>query len=103
MPILDTRYGKDLMGTFVADLVLQILSFCSQNERENIRKRQAKGIEAARARGEHLGRPYKTLPDNFPQLVQKWKKQEITLSQLCELCDISESTLYRRLHSQKQI
>ena len=65
MPLLDTRRGKDLMGTFIADLVLQILSFVAQNERENIRKRQAEGIAAAKARGVRFGRPSQALPDNF--------------------------------------
>ncbi len=97
MPVLDTRQGKDLMGTFVADLVLQVLSFCSQNERENIRKRQEQGIAAARLRGVHLGRPAKTVPENFNDLVQKWKDNKIKKSELLDLCGISESTLYRRL------
>ena len=65
MPLLDTRNGKDLMGTFIADLVLQILSFVAQSERENIKKRQAEGIAAARARGVHLGRPVLPIPDGF--------------------------------------
>ena len=71
MPLLDTRTCKDLMGTFIADLVLQILSFVAQSERENIRKRQAQGIAAAKARGIHLGRPEKLLPDNFAELVKR--------------------------------
>ena len=65
MPLLDTRNGKDLMGTFIADLVLQILSFVAQSERENIKKRQAEGIAAAKARGFKFGRPETPLPDNF--------------------------------------
>ena len=65
MPLLDTRQGKDLMGTFIADLVLQILSFVAQNEREFIRKRQAEGIAAAKAKGVKFGRPPIPLPDNF--------------------------------------
>ncbi|MDR1245994.1 MAG: recombinase family protein, partial [Clostridiales Family XIII bacterium] len=69
MPLLDTRNGKDLMGTFIADLVLQILSFVAENERENIRKRQAEGIAAARVRGVRFGRPIKTPPENFPETV----------------------------------
>ena len=70
MPLLDTRNGKDLMGTFIADLVLQILSFVAQSERENIKKRQAEGIAAARARGVHLGRPEKPAPEDFPAIVE---------------------------------
>lgn len=68
MPLLDTRNGKDLMGTFIADLVLQILSFVAQNERESIRKRQAQGIAAAKAWGVHLGRPSSARPDNFSKI-----------------------------------
>ena len=75
MPLLDTRNGKDLMGTFLADIVLQVLSFVSQNERENIRKRQAEGIAAAKARGVRFGRPEKPIPDNFNELVRQWEKK----------------------------
>lgn len=78
MPLLDTRRGKDLMGTFIADLVLQILSFVAQSERENIRTRQAQGIAAAKARGVRFGRPPAPLPENFPLLVARWQAGEIT-------------------------
>ena len=74
MPLLDTRRSKDLLGTFVADLVLQVLSFAAHNERDNIKKRQAEGIAAARARGVHLGRPVKEAPENFPEIVKAWEK-----------------------------
>lgn len=97
MPLLDTRNGKDLMGTFIADLVLQILSFVSQNERENIRKRQAQGIAAAKARGVHMGRPVKSPPDNFVELVKAWEKQKIPLKDVLAECHMSEATFYRRL------
>ena len=73
MPLLDTRNGKDLMGTFIADLVLQILSFVAQKERENIRQRQAAGIAAAKARGVRFGRPPRPLPENYHSAYQKWK------------------------------
>ena len=73
MPLLDTRSGKDLMGTFIADLVLQILSFVAQNERENIHQRQAAGIAAAKARGVRFGRPPRPLPENYHSAYQKWK------------------------------
>lgn len=76
MPLLDTRRGKDLMGTFIADLVLQILSFVAQNERENIRKRQAEGIAAAKARGVRFGRPSQALPDNFYLIHKAWQGKE---------------------------
>lgn len=73
MPLLDTRNGKDLMGTFIADLVLQILSFVAQSERENIRKRQAEGIAAAKARGVKFGRPALPLPENFYAVHKAWR------------------------------
>ena len=95
MPLLDTRNGKDLMGTFIADLVLQILSFVAQSERENIRKRQEEGIAAAKARGVHIGRPVKNTPDNFSELVKQWEK--IPLEQILQVCGMSEATFYRRL------
>lgn len=87
MPLLDTRNkDKDLTGTFIADLVLQILSYVAQNERENIRKRQAEGIAAARKRGVHFGNPGKPLPDTFEDVVGKWRRKEIGLDEaLAEL------------------
>ena len=97
MPLLDTRQGKDLMGTFIADLVFQILSFVAQNERENIRKRQPQGIAAAKARGVRFGRPEKELPPEFVSLVKQWEKKKITLAKVLKRCKISESTFYRRL------
>lgn len=103
MPLLDTRNGKDLMGTFIADLVLQILSFVAQSERENIRARQAQGIAAAKARGVRFGRPKKKLPKNFPELVLKWEQKEIVLKELIDYCNISEATFYRRLLELRKI
>ena len=97
MPLLDTRTGKDLMRTFLADIVLQILSFVAQNERETIRKRQAEGITAARARGVHLGRPIKRLPENFYTLVQRWERGKLSIGELASQTGLKESTLYRRL------
>ena len=96
MPLLDTRRGKDLMGTFLSDIVLQVLSFVAENERENIRQRQAEGIAAARARGVRFGRPEKELPDNFEALVQAWEREQLPLSDVLDLCQISQSTFYRR-------
>ena len=96
MPLLDTRNGKDLMGTFIADLVLQILSFCSENERVNIKKRQTAGIAAARARGVHLGRPVKEAPADFPEIVKAWEKGEITLKEALYRCNMGETSFYRR-------
>lgn len=97
MPLLDTRTCKDLMGTFIADLVLQILSFVAQSERENIKKRQAQGIAAAKAKGVHMGRPVKGVPDNFGKLVKLWEKKKISLEQVLQECGMSEATFYRRL------
>lgn len=103
MPLLDTRNGKDLMGTFIADLVLQILSFVAQCERENIKKRQAEGIAAARARGIHLGRPTLPTPDNFQQTLEAWENGKISLLEARTLCGMSETTFYRRRRKYRQI
>ncbi len=101
MPLLDTRQGKDLMGTFIADLVLQILSFVAQSERENIKKRQAEGIAAAMERGVRFGRPEKPLPDDFPQLVYRWEIGALPFGELIARCGMSEATFYRRLRSER--
>lgn len=103
MPLLDTRNGKDLMGTFIADLVLQILSFVAQSERENIKKRQAEGIAAAKARGIKFGRPEKSVPDDFPRLIREWEKNKLSFSELLKLCNMSEATFYRRLREYRLI
>ncbi len=97
MPLLNTMQNKDLMGTFIADLVLQILSFVAQNEREKIKERQEQGIAAAKARGVRFGRPEKRLPNDFEYMIQEWEIKRITLSEILKRCEISESTFYRRL------
>ena len=97
MPILDTRSGKDLMGTFIADLVLQILSFVAQNERENIRQRQAEGIAAAKARGVPFGRPALPLPEHFEQVVARWRNKEIDFASALQQTGMRPATFYRRL------
>jgi len=97
MPMLDTRIGKDLMGTFIADLVLQVLSFVAQNERENIKKRQEEGIQAAKLRGVRFGRPAINLPDNFPFLIEEWQNGKTTVNAIAEECNMSIATFYRRL------
>ncbi len=94
MPLLDTRNGKDLMGTFIADLVLQILSFVAQSERENIKKRQQQGIAAAKARGVRFGRPPRSLPANFDAIREAWRGKKITLRQAAEACGMPEGTFY---------
>ena len=96
MPLLDTRNGKDLMGTFIADLVLQILSFVAQSERENIKKRQQEGIAAAKAKGVKFGRPPKPLPPNFYSVYQQWRKGDLTVSSASEACNMSRTTFHRR-------
>lgn len=97
MPLLDTRKGKDLMGTFIADIVLQILSFVAQNERENIRKRQAQGIIVAKERGVRFGRPEKEIPNDFGKIVRQWERKEIPLCDVVSRCRMSEATFYRKL------
>lgn len=94
MPLLDTRRGKDLMGTFLSDVVLQILSFVAENERESIRGRQREGIEAAKARGVKFGRPQLPLPDNFMEIYERWKRKEITATKAAEECGFSRTKFY---------
>lgn len=101
MPLLDTTNGKDLMGTFIADLVLQILSFVAENERENIRKRQKQGIEAAKKRGVRFGRPETKVPDDFQSLVAAWEWGELKIGEVLEKCQMSKSTFYRRLREMR--
>ena len=96
MPLLDTRNGKDLMGTFIADLVLQILSFAAQNERDNIRRRQAEGIAAAKARGVKFGRPVRPVPENFYEIHALWRNKKITLRQAAKNCGMPEGTFYTK-------
>ena len=93
MPLLDTRRGKDLMGTFLSDIVLQVLSFVAENERTNIRQRQAEGIAAAKAKGIRFGRPPLPLPENFHENYQRWKSGEITCTTAAKACGLPLSTL----------
>ncbi len=97
MPLLDTRREKDLLGTFVADLVLQILSFTSESERNAIRERQRQGIAAAKARGVKFGRPRKSLPEDFNQLIDSWRRGKISAEYITKRCGISTATFYRRV------
>ena len=104
MPLLDTRHEKNLLGIFIADLVLQVLSFVAQTERENIKKRQAEGIAAAKARGVHMGRPIKMAPSNFGALVKQWECKKISMSEVLKQCDgIGKTTFYRRLSEYRLI
>jgi len=97
MPLLDTRNGRDLLGTLIADLVLNLLSFVSQNERETLRQRQAEGIAAAKAKGKHLGRPSKKLPENFTEVVKDWEHKKITFREVLKQTGLKRSTFYNRL------
>lgn len=101
MPLLDTRNGKDLMGTFIADLVLQILSFVAESERGNIRKRQQQGIIAAKEKGVKFGRPEAVLPDNFNKIMKEWDHRKITTEEAIKKCNTSRSTFYRRVREYK--
>ena len=94
MPLLDTRRGKDLMGTFLSDIVLQVLSFVAENERTNIRQRQAEGIAAAKARGVKFGRPPIPLPDNFHAVHKAWRAKQLTLDQAAAACHLPRGTFY---------
>ena len=94
MPLLDTRRGKDLMGTFLSDIVLQVLSFVAENERTNIRQRQAEGIAAAKARGVKFGRPPKALPENFYEVHKAWRGKKLTLHEAAEACNMPVGTFY---------
>ena len=97
MPLLDTRRGKDLMGTFLSDIVLQLLSFVAENERENIHQRQAEGITAAKARGVRFGRPSLGTPQNFSSIVKRWESNRLSFAEALEQSGMSEATFYRRL------
>lgn len=97
MPLLDTRNHKNLLGTFISDLVLQLLSFISENERTTIRQRQAEGIAAAKKRGVKFGRPTKEAPPEFDEIVARWQKKEIPLEEILREYDMSAATFYRRL------
>lgn len=96
MPLLDTTQNKDLIGTFIADLVLQLLSFIAENERATIRQRQAEGIKAAHKRGVRFGRPLTPVPKNFELIVEKWEKKEITTKQAMEQTNLKYSTFYKK-------
>jgi DNA invertase Pin-like site-specific DNA recombinase len=102
MPLLDTRRGKDLMGTFLSDIVLQVLSFVAENERDAIRQRQAEGIIAAKTRGVRFGRPEQELPENFETIVAAWERREIDLAEALRRSGLSRSTFYRRARQFRQ-
>lgn len=95
MPLLDTTISKDILGTFIADLVLQVLSFCAHSERENIHQRQMEGIRAAKARGVRFGKRPLELPEDFVQVVGKWKRKELTEKQAIAILQISRSSFFK--------
>ena len=102
MPLLDTRRGKDLMGTFLADIVLALLSYVAENERVNIRQRQAEGIAAAKARGVRFGRAPKPLPENFHEIYQKWQMKKISVSEAAKECGMPQTTFFERAKAYKK-
>ena len=101
MPLLDTRKDKNLLGTFISDIVLQLLSFVAENERVNIRQRQTEGIAAAKKRGVKFGRPVKELPGDFDDIVRRWERKEVSIDEILRTYMISESTFYRRLREHR--
>ncbi|MCI8559670.1 MAG: recombinase family protein [Dorea sp.] len=103
MPLLDTRRENDLTGTFLSDIVLQILSFVAESERKSIRQRQTEGIAAAKARGVKFGRPAVSLPDNFYETCNRWKKGEISVAKAANICGMSKSTFYDKAKKQIKI
>ena len=96
MPLLDTRRGKDLLGTFIADLVLQLLSFISENERKNIKERQREGIEAAKLKGVRFGRPEKPVPEDFEEIYNKWLAKEMSAEEAAKRCNFTRTTFYNK-------
>jgi DNA invertase Pin-like site-specific DNA recombinase len=102
MPLLDTRRGKDLMGTFLSDIVLQVLSFVAENERTNIKQRQAEGITAAKARGVRFGRPPLPIPENFYQMRKDWRAGAITMEKAAAACRMCPKTFYYKAVKEEQ-
>ena len=103
MPVLDTRQYKDLMGTFISDLVLSLLSFIAQNERETIRKRQEEGIAAARLRGVALGRPKKYFPEDFGHIIMQWEHKKIRIEEILRISGLCRSSFYAKLKEFKRM
>ena len=96
MPLLDTRATpENLVGTFISDLVLQILSFVAETERQNIKQRQMEGIKAAKEKGKHLGRPKQVLPKNFVTIKNKYISSQISSTKACEILQMNKSTFYK--------
>lgn len=103
MPLLDTRKGKDLLGTLIADLVLTLLSYVGENERSNIKSRQREGIEAAKLRGVHMGRPNKEMPEDFDDIFDAWMRGEITAKEAAMMCNVSKTTFYNKTKERREL
>lgn len=102
MPLLDTRIGKDLTGTLISDIVLQLLSYVAQTEREFILRRQREGIDAAKARGVHFGRVGKERPSNYDEVYGKWERGELSIRKAAELLGISHTTFQRWIKNERE-
>ena len=102
MPLLDTRRGKDLMGTFLTDVVLALLSYVAENERKNIKQRQKEGIEAAKIRGVKFGRPECELPDNFEEVFWQWCNGNISGTVAAKMCGLPTTSFYRKANKKKK-
>lgn len=96
MPLLDTRREKNLLGTFISDVVLALLSYVAENERTNIKQRQAEGIAAAKARGVKFGRPPLPIPENFYQMHKDWRAGKITIDEAAKACNMCAKTFYSK-------
>ncbi len=103
MPLLDTTKSRDLLGNFISDIVLQLLSFVAENERNNIRIRQAEGIDAARRRGVRFGKPAIPVPENFSDLYRRWEQGTISINEFAQLCNMGRSTMYKRIGEYKRV
>lgn len=97
MPLLDTRREKNLLGTFISDVVLALLSYVAENERTNIKQRQAEGIAAAKARGVKFGRPPLPIPQNFYQMHKDWRAGKITIEEAAKACNMCPKTFYSKV------
>jgi len=103
MPLLDTTLHKDLLGTFISDLILQVLAYVAENERTNIKQRQAEGIALAKAKGKRMGRPKKDIDKAFIDIYLKWKAKDITAVTAMKLLDLKPNTFYRRVKEYQQM
>ena len=103
MPLLNTTKSRDLLGNFISDVVLQLLSFVAENERNNIRTRQAEGIEAAKQRGVRFGKPAIPVPENFSELYRRWEQGSININEFARLCNMGRSTMYKHIREYKRM